>query len=248
MNGRAEKPALAMADGAQDGNDAQRGAVLIKIPNATEGFPLELTYATRGERIGRLGTIEASLPRPDILVTESGWDVYLPDGVRFGDPTTNLTPARAGEPVSHDEMARQLGALASQDAVSTSPALRISVPASGVHYRFEKLYANQSDVEAWVSIPYASLGGTVAGQLACLAGTLLLWFLFWARMQDDPVVPRRVALVLSGIGAVLILIPARGYGVSLTPSILLSVVVMALAILSRGRMSMVVGALRPARG
>ena len=37
-----------MEDRADDHTDAQRDAVLIKIPNATEGFWLELTYATRG--------------------------------------------------------------------------------------------------------------------------------------------------------------------------------------------------------
>ena len=36
--------------------------------------------------------------------------------------------------------------------------LRITVPASGVHYAFEKLYANQSDHDARFSVP-AVVGG-----------------------------------------------------------------------------------------
>ena len=225
VNGRPEKPALASDD----------DAVLIKILNATEGFPLELTYTTRGERVGRMGKVTAALPRPDILVTESRWDVYLPAGVRFGEPATNMAFAGAGEPVSHDEMARELGAAAGDSASPRSSALRITVPASGVHYRFEKLYANQPDVEAWVSIPYASAGGAVVGQLACLVGTLLLWFLVWARGRDETVVSRSAAVVLACIAATLILFPARRYGVSLAPSILLSLVVMAWLTVSWGR-------------
>ena len=226
VNGKPEKPALASDGEADRQGDAQPGAVLIKVLNNSEGFPLELTYATRGPRVGRMGIIQASLPRPDILVTDSRWDVYLPDGVRFGDPTTNMTLARAGAPVLHDEMARELGARVGETASNVS-ALRISVPASGVHYRLEKLYANQSDVEAWFSIPYASVGATLVGQVACLTGTLLLWFLVWAGVRRDTLVPRRAAVILAGIGALLILVPARRYGVSLTPSIALSVALMA---------------------
>jgi len=235
VNGRPEKPALATDDGFDGSGDAQPSAVLIKILSASEGFPLELIYATRGARVGRLGTIEASLPRSDILVTDSRWDVYLPDGVRFGDPTTNMTLARAGEPVLHDEMARELEVPAGEHMSSGSSALRISVPASGVHYRFEKLYANQSDVDAWVSIPYASVGGTLVGQLACLVGTLLLWFLGWAKLRHDPLVSRRATVVLASIAASLILFPVRRYGVSLTPSLLLSAALMAGLTVSQGR-------------
>ena len=45
VNGRPEKPALA----------SDTDAILIKILNASEGFPLELTYTTQGEPVGRLG-------------------------------------------------------------------------------------------------------------------------------------------------------------------------------------------------
>ena len=83
--------------------------------------------------------------------------------MRFGDPTSNMTIARAGELVSREDMARELGGAVGEEGVRGPTALRISVPVSGVHYRFEKLYANQSDVEAWFAIPYASVGGTFAG-------------------------------------------------------------------------------------
>ena len=233
VNGRPEKPALA-ADPDGSGETAP-GAILIKILNASEGFPLELTYATQGEPVGRLGKVEAVLPRPDILVTESHWDVYLPDGVRFGDPTSNMTLARAGELVSREDMARELGGAVGEDVSLGPTALRISVPVTGIHYRFEKLYANQSDVEAWFAIPYASVGGTFAGQFACLAGTLLLWFLGWTRLREEPAVSDKATVLLGGIAALLILVPARRYGVSLTPSLLLSVGLMIGLLATRGR-------------
>jgi len=35
-------------------------------------------------------------------------------------------------------------------------ALLITVPTSGAHYAFKKLYANQSDEPAWFEVPYRS--------------------------------------------------------------------------------------------
>ena len=74
--GRPEKPALA------EGED-EDGSLLIKIVNRTEGFPVDVIFATRADSIGRRGTVRARLPRPDILVTETRWDLYLPEGLDY---------------------------------------------------------------------------------------------------------------------------------------------------------------------
>ena len=174
--GRAEKPALAEADDDPESDDA----LLIKIMNRTEGFPVDLIYATRAPSIRRLGSVRALLPRPDILVTESRWDLFLPEGLDYGRPETNMDILSADNRVSGDEMRAALGGLAEQ---STSPnvigPLHITVPATGVHYAFRKLYANQGEVEAFASIPYTTASGTALGQLVSLLATGLIWLGGW---------------------------------------------------------------------
>jgi hypothetical protein len=84
VDGKPEKPALAQGE-----NEGDRD-VLIKIINSTRPFTVHLIYATTGDAIGRLGTIEAVLPNPDILVTQSRWDVFLPEEMTYGQPSTNM--------------------------------------------------------------------------------------------------------------------------------------------------------------
>lgn len=143
--------------------------MLIKIVNSTAGFPVQLVYATQGPGFGSLGSARGSLPRPDILVTHSRWDVYVPAEMSYAQPSTNLDVVKAGDVVSRDAMARQL-ARADGERGPPQPLdpLRISVPTAGVHYAFEKLYANQSDQDGWIMLPYAS--AAAAAPAACFAG------------------------------------------------------------------------------
>ena len=48
-----------------------------------------------------------------------------------------------------------------------------------MHYAFRKLYANQADVEAFVSVPYTTASGTALGQLVSLLATGLIWLGGW---------------------------------------------------------------------
>ena len=101
--GRAEKPALVEEDGAR--------FLLIQIVNRTEGFPVEVVYATRGGTIGGLGTVRARLPRPDILVTSSHWDLFLPEGLDYQRPSSNMDVVESGRAVSEQEMRNELSAI-----------------------------------------------------------------------------------------------------------------------------------------
>jgi hypothetical protein len=143
VDGREEKPAIAADSGAGEGPE-----ILIKVINQSSGFPVELVYATSGPPIERSGAIEGQLPRPDVLVTTSRWEVFLPDDVRYGDPTGNLELAGTVTGVSQEDVHSLLS------ASSDSAALRIVVPTSGIRFAFEKLYANQSDQRAGFRIPY----------------------------------------------------------------------------------------------
>jgi hypothetical protein len=171
VDGKPEQPALATAEG-----EEAPQSVLIKILNSTEGFPVELVYASTGSRLRGLGAIEGSLPRPDILVTRSRWDVYLPDAMQYGNPQTNMRLVSQAQQISREEMTDELRRL--EQAVSAPQAIRplqISVPTSGVHYAFEKIYANQADERSWFEIPYASRSGARLGQAVSLLGVMLFW-------------------------------------------------------------------------
>ncbi len=49
------------------------------------------------------------------------------------------------------------------------------MPATGVHFGFEKLYANQGDQAAAFSIPYSSPAGARLGHILALIGGVLFW-------------------------------------------------------------------------
>jgi hypothetical protein len=200
--GRAERPAL---DEAKDGHPI----VLVKIINSTEGFPVELIYETPVAQLGSLGRIQGELPAPQMVVTHTRWEVYLPEGLQYGEPTTNLDPQAQAEPIARAEMA---GALAAEHASgSSAEPLRIEVPAAGVRYAFSKLYANRAAEAARFSLPYSSRGGAWLARLLALAGTGLFWaglfLLVWGGR-------RRVGLALSVGGGALVLAALSAVGVS----------------------------------
>ncbi len=197
--GSAEKPALA-GDGGQTNAGTQPAGpsdVLIKMINSSDGFPVEMVYATKLDALGSIGSIASHLPRPDMVVTHTRWDVFLPAGLRYREPDTNMELISAGDEVQRGAMA---ASVAGADAQMVQP-LRIAVPTVGVHYAFEKLYANQSDEDARFSISYVA--GDGPAQILGLLGLLLLGASFAARRwRPDLAAP----LLLGGaaIGAVLL--------------------------------------------
>jgi hypothetical protein len=95
------------------------------------------------------------------------------------------------------------------------------VPTAGIHFAFEKLYANQSGGAVGFEIPYASgLGSTVGGLLSLLGG-VLIWlgvaFFFRHRL--------RLAAGLAASGLVLLALLVGRYQVSAGPAVWLSVLV-----------------------
>ncbi len=147
VDGKPEKPAL--AGSATLGSQGPQ--VLLRIINQSEGFPVELTYASTSPGLGRSGRLEATLPRPDVLVSRSRWDVYLPAGLRYGEAQTNLEPL--------DVSGEAAGTLGSWTVTTAQPGAggeppRIVVPAVGHHLAFEKLYANRTSEDAWLRLEY----------------------------------------------------------------------------------------------
>ena len=218
VDGRPEKPAL----GEENPNE-----VLIKIVTSTRGFPVRLVYATDGTKIRGLGRLHSTLPRPDILVTSSRWDVYVPDGLSYGDPSSNMGIVVAGAREDFDQLERLMAGdqaeAAKQRAVEP---LRIAVPASGIHYAFEKLYANQGDETAWFAVAYASGAGATAGRIMSLIGAGLLWLGLGLLVRPHPSIGRTASVTAAALGTVLLVATIGLLHVSSGPAVFLSLIVM----------------------
>jgi hypothetical protein len=224
VDGKAEKPAMS------EGGRADEVVVLVKIIHSTAGFAVQLVYATEGSPIRGLGRVRGVLPRPDILVTDSRWDVYVPTEMSYGSPATNLSVVKSAEEVSRDAMAQKLAR--SEVAGQALDPLRIEVPAAGIHYAFEKLYANQSGQDAWVVLPYASRAGAIVGSFVSGGGALLFWAGVAMFFNLDPRLPRRsrpVALAIAGAGGFLALLCVGVYHAGAGAVLLVSTLVAGLA-------------------
>jgi hypothetical protein len=111
-----------------------------------------------------------------MIVTATRWDVFLPESFRYGSPDSNMNLAAIAEVVTPELLRKEFGAF-DESVLAQQPnhPLRIEVPTAGVHFGFEKLYANQSDQAAAFSIPYSSPAGARLGQILALFGGLLFW-------------------------------------------------------------------------
>ncbi|MFC3192867.1 hypothetical protein ACFODZ_01310 [Marinicella sediminis] len=169
VDGQAEKPARAGAHGAGTDHD-----ILIKMLNATTGFPVEVIYATPLDSLGLMGQIQARLPQPDMVVTQSEWDVFLPQGPDYYGIDSNLQVRLQNRQVNP----RALTAESMADR--RHQPLRLQVPQQGVQFSFEKLYANQSSDAAYVHIRYAAAEASRGGQVISVLSVLLIWLAIFA--------------------------------------------------------------------
>ncbi|MFN8390049.1 MAG: hypothetical protein U0136_07140 [Bdellovibrionota bacterium] len=183
VDGRSEKPALAESEPESE----KRPGVLIKIINSAQGFPVDLIYQTPMSELGRFGLLRATLPRPEIVVAETHWDLYLPQELTYGKPDSNMTLAAEKELVSQQVIENRVKLLAADAARgAVVEPLHITVPTVGVHYAFTKLYANQSTAESFVSLPYATGSGIWVGNLLLGFMALVFWSgaLSFYRLRD----------------------------------------------------------------
>ncbi len=241
VDGQSEKPALASAtespDEGRGGASDGASQVLLKIKNATDGFVVELIYEVPGPRLGGLGTVHATLPQPDILVTQTQWDVFLPADLRYGAPRTSMELTAEGVAVAADVLREEM-ALA-QDGSGSSEPLLIAVPTAGVRYSFTKLYANQRDDIPALKIGYASRHGASFGNWLTVLATLLAWLGFWAavrlradRRGSEQSPPswhafRRMGLVLGVVGVAGVATLVGAFHLSVRPVLVTSFLVIA---------------------
>jgi hypothetical protein len=115
--------------------------------------------------------------------------------------------------ISGEALAKEMMAATDASSVNVSEPFRIHVPAAGVHYAFEMLYANHGELEAHVRVPYASRGGVVLGQMASLLGVWILYVAVRLRLA------KRARIAAGSLGAALALAPIAIYGVSPLPAL-----------------------------
>ena len=197
--------------------------------HSARGFPVDIVYATPIQDIDGLGKVSSRLPRPDMVVTHSRWDVFLPVGPRYHALDSTMDLILRGVRVDPRTVGAEVLARAA-DAFPTQMGqpLRITVPTQGVQFTFEKLYANQSSEEAAFSLRYISERGNQLGLLASAAGTLLLWLGIAGLLSSRIRLPRP-AIIACVVPGVAVLVGTIGFlGTSPLVASALSLVVAAL--------------------
>ena len=58
--------------------------------------------------------------------------------------------------------------------------LRLEIPTQGIHFAFQKLYANQAEEDAWVRIPYYDASLRQAGKWGAVLAVLLIGLGVWS--------------------------------------------------------------------
>ncbi len=213
VDGRSEKPARTVTEDGQEWH-------LIQIIHSTDGFVVEVVFQTPASAIRGLGTLSGLLPRPEILVTRTRWDVFLPKGVEYGKPSEEMELVAARGQVSAEDVQAQLAIAGSDRLVEP---LRLVVPTAGVHFAFEKLYANQGGRDAGFEIPYASGLGRTLGRLLSLLGASTFWIglAFAARSS------RRLGVALTLGGLAILAVVVGHYQLGAAPSVWLSLLLLA---------------------
>ncbi len=200
VDNKAEKPALAQP--AASSSDPE---VLIKIINSAQPFPVELVYQTERPKAGIFGSIVAELPRPDMVVTDSLWHVYLPPELRYGVPSSNLRSLDGRGPSTLP------GNIPVQAPVAGNAGhpFRILVPADGIRFSFQKLYANQTREAAYIRVPYESTAGFFLLSAVVFFSTMLIWYPFLGGLEKG------TKFIVSGTALLFAITPILRQGVGL---------------------------------
>lgn len=189
VDGKAEKPALA--------NNKDNNDVLIKMLNSVSGFPVKVVYATPIKKITMFGTLKHHLPLPDMVVTHTTWDVYLPIGPHYQSVTSNMQTVVSGQLVNPQKHPLNQHS----DNMSTAQPLNIGVPQQGIKYTFAKLYANQSETMAGFEISYSSTTGNTTSVVLSIFSVLLIWLaiILIKKNQSIKVIAASLATGLVGL-------------------------------------------------
>lgn len=222
VNGHAQKPAFA------SGSDDGPREVLIKMINSASAFPVELVYATQAATMRTFGKVSGHLPRPDMIVTHTNWDVYVPPSPRYSEPRSNMNILSSHVAASLKEASVDLLRATAGSIVSGEP-LHIELPTQGLRYQFSKLYANQSADDAGFSIRYVHRSANLVGFWLSIVAVIVCWAGIVAMGSKRIITPGFFppTLIVSGAGMAIAAIGVLGAGV-VPASVLALVIGMAL--------------------
>ena len=222
VNDQPQKPAFAA------GNNEDSRDVLIKMVNSASAFPVELVYATRNKGMGTFGRVEGFLPRPDMIVTHTSWDVYVPAAPRYSKPKTNMEflSGNALQPVKVATAGLLRDVMVN---VITGEPLHIELPTQGVLFQFAKLYANQAKEDAYFSLRYVHEKAGFAGFWISLFAAAAVWAGIILLGMKTTAIPRQLPGALVGGGTVMMALSVLLLGTSVVPASLLSLVIAAAA-------------------
>lgn len=182
----------------------EAGAVLVPLINSAEPFEVVLVYLVRGERLGVSGTIEGSLLVPDLVETESTWEIYLPDDVAWGEVETRMTV------VATDEHLAAADAPRTAAEAGVAP-LGIRVPERGRRIVLKSLLSNQGKERASMRIPYRAGGLGGVGAALLFGGVMALGLLSLRLSAKVPTSRVAVALIgTAGLAAIAVSIGVLG--------------------------------------
>lgn len=193
----------------------EKGAILVPLLNASEPFEVVLVYLVRGEPLGISGEIEGALLVPDLVETESTWEVFLPDDVVWGEVDTRMTVAAAHEHIVATELegpgAKVTGATAAGES-GVAP-LGIRVPERGHRIVLKSLLSNQGSERATMRVSYRTGGLGGLGAALVFGGVFALGLLA-LRLSAKVATPRAVSVGVGVAALVAIVVGHVHFGAS----------------------------------
>jgi len=177
--------------------------ILINLSKSQASLFVDMVYATPSEKLDMYGAINMNLPVPDLLVNQTNWDLYLPVGLEYYGIDTNmniLAQQRYSNPRSNTLSAKQTESNTIINAFDSESEL--TMPSQGIHYAFDRLYANQMQEPTRFSIYYASEFGYKMAERISVIAVIFVWVGLLALRFSKPPLNQSTAYTILVIGIV----------------------------------------------
>ncbi len=177
--------------------------ILVSLNKSQAGLLVDIVYATPSDKLDMYGAIDMNLPVPDLLVNQTNWDLYLPVGLKYYGIDTNmnmLAQQRYANPRSNALNSNESEADSLISIFESSSEL--TIPSQGIHYAFNRLYANQVQDPTHFSIYYASEFGYKMAERISVISVILIWIGLIALRFSKPPLNQSTAYTILVIGVI----------------------------------------------